>query len=546
MYDSKPVRWEVHLDAIGNFLGFQATSGGGKRNDRGKVRLVPFKTRTAAIQPLLLADKATYTWGRQLDDKSTKHDRSQDERAAYLALLDRCVQRTSNPEVTTILGFLRNWSEEAQPLPVEMTANDLCTFVVEGINPLDDPDVQRFWAREVGDPDASGTPGQCLVCGAQTLVVDRLPVQLKGLPGGQASGVALVSANSSAFESYGRTAALTSPICLDCGERFGKAATALIQGETTHLSVGPVVYLFWTPQGEWDVVGFLKEPDPEQVRLLLQSAWTGRLRSPSDDEAFYITALSAAMSRAVVRSWLQTTVGEVRSSLRRWFALQSLIGPDGVDGEPLSVFRLSVSLYREAKDILKRVPEALIQNALHGGPLPTWLIHQAVLRNQAERKVTYPRAALIKAVLCSQSLEDPTTMAALNPDHPSAAYHCGRLLARLESIQQAAVPGIKATLVDRYYAGASAAPARVFGTLLSAAQDHLGKLRKNERGTYEALSMSLEQILAAVSAFPNTLTVQDQALFSLGYYHQRADDRAARQARSAAKRAAQLPLESAS
>lgn len=129
-------------------------------------------------------------------------------------------------------------------------------------------------------------------------------------------------------------------------------------------------------------------------------------------------------------------------------------------------------------------------------------------------------------------------MSALNPHHPSPAYHCGRLLAELEAIQQLAVRGIKATLVDRYYSGASCSPARVFGQLLNGAQAHLGKLRKERPGAYTRRSESLEAILSSMQAFPRTLSVQDQALFSLGYYHQRADDRAARREAADAKRAA--------
>jgi CRISPR-associated protein Csd1 len=199
----------------------------------------------------------------------------------------------------------------------------------------------------------------------------------------------------------------------------------------------------------------------------------------------------------------------------------------GREGQPLSVFSLARCLYRDAKDIVARVPESLFQAALHGSALPDWLLQQAVIRNQAEQGITYPRAALIKSVFCSQGEEDIESMAVLNIDHPKPAYHCGRVLAELEAIQRLAIPGIKATLVDRYYSGASTAPARVFGTLLNGAQAHLGKLRKERPGAYNRLSQTLESILASLAEFPRTLTVQDQALFSLGYYHQRAADRAA-------------------
>ena len=49
----------------------------------------------------------------------------------------------------------------------------------------------------------------------------------------------------------------------------------------------------------------------------------------------------------------------------------------------------------------------------------------------------------------------------------------------------------------------------------------------------------LEQVQEGLTTFPKVLTLQDQGLFALGYYHQRAADRADRTARAAAARARQ-------
>jgi CRISPR-associated protein Csd1 len=40
----------------------------------------------------------------------------------------------------------------------------------------------------------------------------------------------------------------------------------------------------------------------------------------------------------------------------------------------------------------------------------------------------------------------------------------------------------------------------------------------------------MEEIMANLDRFPNTLTLREQAVFALGYYHQRAHDRAQRAA----------------
>lgn len=125
-------------------------------------------------------------------------------------------------------------------------------------------------------------------------------------------------------------------------------------------------------------------------------------------------------------------------------------------------------------------------------------------------------------------------MVQLDSNHPSPAYRCGRLLAVLEEVQRLAVPRAKATIVDRFFGTASSAPASVFGRLLRGAQPHLAKLERDRPGAYHALQSRLEEVQAGLTGFPRTLTLEDQGLFALGYYHQRAFDRA--QARAAAER----------
>ncbi len=117
-------------------------------------------------------------------------------------------------------------------------------------------------------------------------------------------------------------------------------------------------------------------------------------------------------------------------------------------------------------------------------------------------------------------------MVQLNATHPNAGYQCGRLLAVLEDIQRLAIPGAKATIVDRYYGTASSAPIAVFSRLLRGAQPHLAKLERDRRGAWVALQGRMGEIMGRISTFPRTLTLEEQGLFALGYYHQRAHDRA--------------------
>ncbi|MCZ2109643.1 MAG: type I-C CRISPR-associated protein Cas8c/Csd1, partial [Dehalococcoidia bacterium] len=282
------------------------------------------------------------------------------------------------------------------------------------------------------------------------------------------------------------------------------------------------------------------DPDPTQVRTLIDSVRRGTAPVQLDDEAFYAASLSGSGGRAVVRDWIDTTVGEARRHAARWFRLQEIVDAYGAPHRPLGLPALAFGTVRRPADLPVTTPRALFRAALTGTPLPLELAFEAVRRNFAERGVDRQRAALIKLVLLSQSAP-PTEdyMIALEPDHPSVAYQCGRLLAVLEEVQRAALPGVNASIIDRFYGTASSAPSGVFGRLIRGAQPHFARLERDRRGAYVALQRRMEEVCGRIPQFPRVLTLEEQAIFSLGYYHQRAADRADAASRRAASTASE-------
>jgi CRISPR-associated protein Csd1 len=110
---------------------------------------------------------------------------------------------------------------------------------------------------------------------------------------------------------------------------------------------------------------------------------------------------------------------------------------------------------------------------------------------------------------------------ALDPDHSSTAYQLGRLFYVLESAQRAALGTVNASIADRYYAAASATPARVFGPLLRNLRNHVSDARKRGQGGW--IEPKVTEIMARLPAeLPRTLKLEDQGRFAVGYYHERA------------------------
>ncbi len=527
MYGETPIRWFVELDPDGSFLQFTPRGGDTKANQRGEPLIVPTVVRAAGIKPKLLADNGEYVLG--VGRPGAKADKVAERHRRFTELVRLCAERTGESSVESVAAFLEGWLPEDADLPDGFDPADNLTFRVGGVIPTDLARVQAFWATETGGGD--NLVMTCLVTGAVGPVAQRMPVKVKGLTGigGQASGTSLVSANASAFESYGLDNSLTSPISRDAGERFGKALNHLLASERSRIYIGPTAYVFWTrEESDFDFANYVRQPDPQSVQRLLDSPRTGQRQHGVRPNDFYVLALSASGGRAVVRDWLETTVPRAEENLRWWFAAQKIVSTRGEPADPMGVYPLAASAYRDAnKEMVATVPAALVRAALMGGRLPEDLLARAVRRTRAEGDVTRPRAALMKMVLeygggerMAEKLES------LNREERDPAYNCGRLLAQLEQLQRTAIPGVKATIVDRYYGAASSAPASVFGTLMRGHTAHIGKVRKERPGVGVAIQDRIGEITEKIGpVFPNTLTMREQAVFALGYYHQRAHNR---------------------
>jgi CRISPR-associated protein Csd1 len=166
---------------------------------------------------------------------------------------------------------------------------------------------------------------------------------------------------------------------------------------------------------------------------------------------------------------------------------------------------------------------------LTGGLYPQTMLQQTIRRIRAtqnsteDRNVFHIRVAILKAYLnrfnrIYQKPEKEITMS-LDTENKNIGYLLGRLFSALERIQEDANPGLNTTIKDRFYGAASATPVTVFPQLLKLAQHHLSKMENvGCRINGERL---LGEIFQGISDIPAHLSMEDQARFAIGYYHQR-------------------------
>lgn len=130
----------------------------------------------------------------------------------------------------------------------------------------------------------------------------------------------------------------------------------------------------------------------------------------------------------------------------------------------------------------------------------------------------------------------------LEPDRPdSPGYHLGRLMALLEDLQYAALGKVNTTVTDRFYGSLSSTPVMPYRALMNGAQAHLSKLRKDpgKKGLHGLFERRIAEISLHLTSIPTTLDLENQALSSLGYYHQKAEKFEAIAAAKAAQQAKQ-------
>lgn len=108
-----------------------------------------------------------------------------------------------------------------------------------------------------------------------------------------------------------------------------------------------------------------------------------------------------------------------------------------------------------------------------------------------------------------------------NSERKETAYQCGRMMAVYAAIQARAMGNVGAGVIQRYYTAALTSPAMVFGRLSSLSQHHLAKLEN--RGAVIYYENLLSEIASKIGrSIPVTLSLAQQAEFTLGYYQQRA------------------------
>lgn len=540
-HSRQEVRYALSLAADGTVLSFGALGDG----RRGVVLPIPYVSRTSGVSPLPL-DRGDYTLGipprKETPEEQAKADaRTAVAHPAYVALIEEAATTTGLGALWTLHRFVSTVDANALALPEGFDASRFVAVYVDGQLPVLQEEVAKWWiARQSAVGEATGV---CGVCGAPCAPVETVPVPIRGLTriGGQAT-MALISANSEAFERHGLARATGAAICLNCGNATHQALNQLIHDQRHALPMGNAMYVWWSsePIDDSSVEAILWGDSRDDVAATLESLSTGQVTPRVDASRFYASSLGSNAGRVVVRSWIDVALREALANIERWFHRVAVVTRDGGSPRRLGVWVLLASVAPPGPGSpLSRLdptlPEDVLDAALGGSPLPPSLLAHILGRLRAQQgKCRTATAALLKACITPPDHPDPEVyMTRLDAESADPAYQCGRLLALLDDAARLATTRNNA-LIDRSYSAASTMPAITLTRLLRLHRAHLDKLRRDRPGAAYRIDAQVGQILASVDALPRTLSVGEQARFALGLYHQQAASRAkAREAKQA-------------
>lgn len=523
-----------------------------REEERGKKKVwvseticVPeMVTRSSGVSANFLCDNAKYFLGIDADGTGQRViECFQAAKARHLSIL----KDSESMMAKAICRYFEHWNPEtAQENPVvkehweELNDGGNLIFGMGGHYAQDDEQIKRIWEKQQEQKE-EGQVGTCLVTGQKTKIA-RIHRGIKGVPGAQSSGAALVSFNAPAFESYGKEQSYNAPVGQYAEFAYTTALNYLLNQREYRFPMGDSMVVFWAESGEQEYQRiFFSSLDPqpdnqEQIRKVFENLKRGIWVDLEDinldmNQKFYILCLAPNAARLSVRFFYQNSFGNILKNIEKHYSRMEIVRPSWENRAYLGIRQMLMETVNQKSKDKSPVPNMaamVLKAVLSDDRYPASLYTDTLIRIRAEQgKVTCGRAAIIKAFLIQNyKWKEGEGCMGLNVECKEPAYVLGRLFAILEFIQKDANPGINTTIRDRYFNSACTTPASVFPVLIKLKNSHIKKLERESGGTkiyYEKLLTELMGNLAVEgkgTGFPRRLSLEEQGKFMLGYYHQ--------------------------
>ena len=511
---------------------------------REDIRLPAAVKRSSGIASNFLWDNSTYLLGvdnKDKEDKKNKPERSLQCFKAAAALHHELLDGVDSPFARAVLAFFDTWNPaEAEQHPAltneydKIIAAANLVFYANGQYPADDPALCAAWQAHY-DSDSDAPKQQCLVTGQLDEIAAVHP-SIKGVRDAQSSGAALVSFNAPAFCSYGHEQNYNAPVGKHAAFAYTAALNHLLADQNHKQYIGDTTVIYWADTAEpqypdvfsmlWgnEVEGWTENDLAAALKFLAHGDPCKELKL-DPNRTFYILGLAPNAARLSVRFFLRNTFGTLMKNVNAHYERLDIQRPPQSTYLPLYQI-LDETIRKQPSKSSKPKPSPVMAGATaraiwNGERYPAALLNGIMLRIRADSEINWRRAAIIKAYYLKNEDENcpkEVLTVSLNESSTNIPYTLGRLFSVYEAVQQAANPGINATIKDKYFNSASSIPATIFPILGNLCQKHLRKLDKGLQTFYNRQIGAIKDILG--ETYPTRLNLPQQGSFDLGYYHQ--------------------------
>ncbi len=491
--------------------------------------------RTSGISALFLTDKLTYVAGIPTQPNHEKAElRATKSHNAYVELLDRFLEQANDPAAKNLVEIVRSFVVDKNQVQAEIFrlcsdivpdrgdkkfkafADLFVAFEVDGVDlfgPEAPAEIGEFWA-ERRRANESGAVGFCQVLGEELPLARLFP----SIPVGGTSAP-LVSANEDALLRYDGEQATGSRVSALAAGRSQHTLGWLLRHPSHNIRLEDNVFVWWAPDAigiKNNVIAMIQAPDQEVINKMLgTSMWAGAKSLVVETTKFRGVVLEPrGTGRIILRSSDTATLGQVEQKLRSWFDHTSVNQHDG--RRYYGIYALTAAASppkaggRANLAVQKKLMIDLLRNAIFGTRLPPGHLG-AVLRRARLEGMSDARAVLI-SLLINRTINEVTM-------ERSAAYICGALLDELNQLQFHAIGKVNRTVGEKFLGTASHSPERVLPGLVVKAEAHLGKVRKAKPGLATNIGKRMAALQNELGGFPTRLTIEEQADFVLGYWH---------------------------
>ncbi len=558
-YSMVGVSYALNISKEGELLGvipLKVPSENGKKMLPQSMIVPEQEKKASGIKSNFLCENSTYSLGI---DNSGKPERTKSCFEAFKELHNKMLSGIDCDEANAVIKFVNLWDvQKASEHPAlkdwieEITAGANMIFRLDGVGYIHQNEmIKKEWEKYKTNSE-NGSLMQCLDFG-QKAKVARLHPNIKGVRGAQSVGASIVSFNAKAYESYGREdeQGLNAPISEYSTFAYTTVLNSMISDNAHKKYIGDTTIVFWAESKQkvyQDMASLFIDPSEieseEKMKYVRDKSAVKEIKSIFEKIAngqaiggysgcfdknvkFCILGLSPNAARLSIRFFIVNDFGDFISNITKHYQDLQIEKQFQTESSIFSLWRLlneTVSPKSRDKDASPLLSGAVIRSILTGSPYPAALFNSVMIRIRAEHDINYYKAAIIKACLLrnknSIRFKEVLTVS-LNEQSNNRAYVLGRLFAVLEKAQQDASEGkLNSTIKDRYFTSACATPASVFPILLRLSQHHISKAEYGYVSDNK-ISKILDMLDIEQNPIPAHLSLDEQGVFVLGYYHQK-------------------------